>query len=88
MRRGHEPGGLPDDNDDAVKYVVRIPDVAKQAESQQHESHLQNKHAREDDVADLKHIRQLLWLEKIKSRLGIKVRKNHQDRKSDFIFPL
>lgn len=44
---------LPDDNDDAIEYVVRVPDVSKQAESQQHEAHLQDKHAGEDYVTDL-----------------------------------
>lgn len=53
---------LPDDDDDAVKDVVRVPDVAEQAEGQQHEAHLQDEHAGEHDVADLQHVRQLLGL--------------------------
>lgn len=44
---------LPDDNNDAIKDVVWVPDVSKQAKSQQHEAHLQDKHAGEDYVADL-----------------------------------
>lgn len=44
---------LPDDNNDAVEYIVRVPDVSKQAEGQQHEAHLQDKHAGENDVTDL-----------------------------------
>lgn len=59
---------LPDDNDDAVKDVVWVPYVSKQAESQQHEAHLQDKHAGEDYVTDLQHISQLLWLEGKKER--------------------
>lgn len=53
---------LPDDNNDAVEYVVRVLDVSKQAEGQQHEAHLQDKHAGENDVADLQHVSQLLGL--------------------------
>lgn len=44
---------LPDDNDDAVEYVVWVPDVSKQAKGQQHEAHLQDEHAGENDVTDL-----------------------------------
>lgn len=44
---------LPDDNNDAIKDVVWVPYVSKQAESQQHEAHLQDKHAGEHYVADL-----------------------------------
>lgn len=54
--------GVPDDDDDAVEYVVGVPDVSKQAEGQQHEPHLQDKHAGENDVADLQDVRQLLRL--------------------------
>lgn len=53
---------LPDDDDDAVEDVVRVPDVAEQTEGQQHEAHLQDEHAGEHDVADLQHVRQLLGL--------------------------
>lgn len=51
--RLHIQNYLPDDNDDAVKDVVRIPDVSKQAKSQQHEAHLQDEHTGEDNVTDL-----------------------------------
>lgn len=44
---------LPDDNNDAVKDVVWVPDVSKKAKSQQHEAHLQDKHTGEDYVTDL-----------------------------------
>lgn len=53
---------LPDDDDDAVEDVVRVPDVSEQAEGQQHEAHLQDEHAGENDVADLQHVGQLLGL--------------------------
>lgn len=59
---------LPDDNNDAVKYVVRVLDVSKQAEGQQHEAHLQDEHAGENDVADLQHVSQLLGLEEERKR--------------------
>lgn len=52
----------PDDNDDAVKYVVRVVQVVKTTEGSQLEDHLQGEHAGEDDVADLQNISQLLWL--------------------------
>lgn len=55
--------GLPDDDNDAVKYVVRVPDVSKQAEGEQHETHLQDKHAGENNVTDLQDVGQLLGLE-------------------------
>lgn len=54
----------PDDDDDAVEDVVGVPDVAEQAEGQQHEAHLQDEHAGENDVADLQHVGQLLGLER------------------------
>lgn len=57
-------GGVPDDDDDAVEYVVGVPDVSKQAEGQQHEPHLQDKHAGENDVADLQDVGQLLGLQR------------------------
>ena len=44
---------LPDDNYDAVEDVVWVPDVSKQAKSQQHEAHLQDKHTGENDITDL-----------------------------------
>ena len=44
---------LPDDNNDAVEDVVRVPDVSEQAKSQQHEAHLQDKHASENNVTNL-----------------------------------
>lgn len=54
---------LPYDNDDAIKNVVWIPDVAKQAKSQDHEGHLQDKHTGENNVTDLQHISQLFRLQ-------------------------
>lgn len=55
---------LPDDDNDAVEYVVRVPDVAKQAKGQQHEAHLQDEHTGKNDVTDLQHISQLFRLGK------------------------
>lgn len=55
---------LPDDDNDAVKYVVRVPDVSEQAEGEQHETHLQDKHAGENDVTDLQDVSQLLGLDR------------------------
>lgn len=55
--------GLPDDDNDAVEYVVRVPDVSEQAKGEQHEAHLQDKHTGENDVTDLQDIGQLLGLE-------------------------
>lgn len=60
--------GLPDDDNDAVEYVVRVPDVSEQAEGEQHETHLQDKHAGENDVADLQDVGQLLGLERETAR--------------------
>lgn len=59
---------LPDDDNDAVEYVVRVPDVSEQAEGEQHETHLQDKHAGENDVTDLQDIGQLLGLEQEAAR--------------------
>lgn len=53
---------LPDDDNYAVEYVVRVPDVSEQAEGEQHETHLQDEHAGENDVADLQDVSQLLGL--------------------------
>lgn len=55
---------LPDDDNDAVEYVVRVPDVSEQAEGEQHETHLQDKHAGENDVTDLQDVGQLLGLDR------------------------
>lgn len=60
----------PDDDDDAVEDVVGVPDVAEQAEGQQHEAHLQDEHAGENDVADLQHVGQLLGLEREQNTSG------------------
>lgn len=65
---------LPDDNNDAVKDVVWVPDVAKQAESQQHEAHLQDKHTGKDYVTDLQHVGELL---------GLKGEKREGDRENE-----
>lgn len=55
-------GHRPDDDDDAVEDVVRVPQVLEEAEGRQLEDHLQCEHAGEDDVAYLQDIGQLLWL--------------------------
>lgn len=52
----------PDDDDDAVKDVVGVPQVLEEAEGRQLEDHLQREHAGEDDVADLQDVGQLLRL--------------------------
>lgn len=53
---------LPDDDDDAVKDVVRVPQVVEGAEGGELEDHLQREHAGEHDVADLQNVGQLLGL--------------------------
>lgn len=56
IRNFYEVIVLPYNDDDAVKDVVRVSDVSKKPKSQQHEAHLQNKHAGENDVTNLQHI--------------------------------
>lgn len=52
----------PDDDDDAIKDVIRIPQVFKEAKGSELQDHLQCEHAGEDDVTDLQDIGQLLRL--------------------------
>lgn len=52
----------PDDDDDAIKDVIGVPQVLKEAKSSQLQDHLQREHTGEDDVADLQDIGQLLRL--------------------------
>lgn len=54
--------GLPDDHNDTVENVVRVPDVAQRATCQQLQQHLQGEHAGEHDVADLQGTGQLIRL--------------------------
>lgn len=52
----------PDDDNDAVKDVVGVPQVLEEAEGRQFQDHLQGEHASEDNVTDLQHVGQLLGL--------------------------
>lgn len=62
--RGREEGtAVPDDNDDTIKDVVGVLDVAKGAVDEQFQQHLQGKEACEDDVADFQGVGELLGLE-------------------------
>lgn len=54
----------PDNDDDAIKDVVRVPQVLEKAERRELEDHLQREHAGEDDVADLQHVGEFLRLKK------------------------
>lgn len=53
---------LPYDDDDSIKDVVGVSQVAKGAERRDLEDHLQREHAGEDDVADLQDVGQLIGL--------------------------
>lgn len=53
---------LPDDDDDAVKDVVRVSQVVEEPEGSQLQDHLQGEHAGEDDITDLQNVGQLLGL--------------------------
>lgn len=55
-------GYTPDDDDDAVEDVVRVPQVLKEAEGCELQDHLQREHAGEHDVADLQNVGQLVGL--------------------------
>lgn len=48
---------LPYDNDDPIKDIIRVFDVAEHAKGHQLEDHLKNKHASEDYIANLQNIR-------------------------------
>lgn len=52
----------PDDDNDAVKDVVRIPQVLKEAKRCELKDHLQGEHAGEDNVTDLQDVGQLFRL--------------------------
>lgn len=52
----------PDDDDDAIKNVVRVVQVVEATKGSQLQDHLQGKHAGEDNVADLQNVSQLLRL--------------------------
>ncbi len=52
----------PDDDNDAVKDVIGVPQVLKESKSCQLQDHLQGEHAGEDYVADFQDIGQLLRL--------------------------
>lgn len=54
----------PDDDNDAVKAVVGVLDVAKQAESQELQQHLKTEEAGEHHVTDLQNVCQLLRLKR------------------------
>lgn len=56
------PGSPPDDDDDTVEAVVGVLDVAKEAQGQELEQHLQAEQAGKHHVADLQYISQLLRL--------------------------
>lgn len=53
---------LPDDDNDAVKDVVRVSQVVEEPKGGQLQDHLQGKHAGEDDITDLQNVGQLLRL--------------------------
>lgn len=55
-------GPIPNDDNDAVEDVVRVPQVIEEPEGGQLQDHLQGKHAGEDHVADLQDVGQLLGL--------------------------
>lgn len=55
---------VPNHHDDPIKDVVWVLNVAKGAINEDFEQHLQGKEAREDDVADLQGVGELLRLEK------------------------
>lgn len=52
----------PDNDDDAIKDVVGIPQVFKEAEGRELQDHLQGEHAGEDNVADLEDVGQFVGL--------------------------
>lgn len=54
---------VPDDNNDAIKDVVGVLDIAKGTVHEQLQQHLQGKEAGEDDVANFQGIGELLGLE-------------------------
>lgn len=54
----------PDDDNDAVKAIVGVLDVAKEPESQELQQHLETEQTREHHVTDLQNICQLLRLKR------------------------
>lgn len=55
-------GHAPDDDDDAVKDIVGVPQVLKEAKGGELQDHLQREHAGENDVADLQDVGQFVGL--------------------------
>lgn len=53
---------LPEDNNDSIKNIVAIADVAKGSFSYYLEEHFHSKHSREDVVAGLNYDGQRFWL--------------------------
>lgn len=54
----------PDDDNDAVKAIIWVFDVAKEPQSQELQQHLQTEQACEHHVTDLQNICQFLWLQR------------------------
>lgn len=54
----------PDDDNDAVKAVVRVLDVAEEPESQELQQHLETEETSEHHVTDLQNICQFLRLKR------------------------
>lgn len=68
-------GHTPDDDDDAIKDVVGVPQILEEAKGAELQDHLQREHAGENDVADLQDIGQLIGLvggrrEKVEKKTG------------------
>lgn len=66
----------PDYDNDAVKAVVRVLDVAKKPESQELEQHFEAEETGEDHITDLQNVCQLLWLKRVgvcRERRGVGV---------------
>lgn len=61
--RGSGGAGIPDDNNDPIKDVVGVLDVAEGTIHKQLQQHLQGEEAGEDDVADFQGVGKLLGLE-------------------------
>jgi len=61
---------VPNHHDDPIKDVVWVLNVAEGDLNEDFQQHLQGKEAREDDVADLQGVGELLWLGK-KGRDGL-----------------
>lgn len=53
---------LPYDNNDSIKDIIRVFDVSEEAKGHQLEDHLKDKHAGEDNIANLQNICQFVRL--------------------------